>query len=209
MKKIDYFYSCHSAYAYLGAWRLQDIATEHGARIIHRPIDLNPVLDAAGSHAFRDRSAAHVAYFFGRELARWAEYRGLPILPRRPTYHDNPLAPGNGMIIAAQETGADADALSRAILQAHWRDDADMADPDTLVALADALGQDGTALMQAAMSPQVQAIHAQNTAHAIALGLFGSPTYGVDGDMFYGQDHLELVDRALRTPFAHAPATER
>ena len=209
MKTIDYFYSCHSAYAYLGAWRLQEIAAAHSARIVHRPMDLNPVLAAAGSPSFRQRSASHIAYFFGRELVRWAEFRDLPILPHRPTYHDNTLAPGNGMIIAAQQIGADADALSRAILQAHWRDDADLADSDTLIACADAQGLDGAALLKSALSPEVQAIHAQNTADSIALGLFGSPTYGVDGDMFYGQDHLELVDRALRKPFAPGPATVR
>ncbi|WP_298843245.1 2-hydroxychromene-2-carboxylate isomerase [uncultured Roseobacter sp.] len=202
MKTIDYFYSCHSVFAYFGAWRLEEIAAEKQARIIHRPFDLDPVMQAAGSTPFRERSTAHRAYFFGREIARWAEYRNLAITGRRPTYHDNPLAPGNGIIIAAQNAGGDAGALSRAILQAHWKDDADMADPDTLTALAEGLGMNGRDLMAAAMSDAVQAEHAENTRAAIAAGVFGSPTYFVDGDMFYGQDRLELVARALDTPFA-------
>lgn len=202
MKMIEYFYSCHSAYAYLGAWRLAEIADNAGAKVVHRPIELSPVMEAAGGQPFATRTDAHVAYFFGRELTRWAEYRGLQILDHRPTHHDNPLAPGNGILIAAQTAGEDVDALSRAILQAHWRDDADMADPDTLRALADGLGMDGTALMTQAMSDRIQAEHAENGRLAIERQIFGSPTYFVDGDMFYGQDHLELVARALDQPFA-------
>ncbi|WP_300032076.1 2-hydroxychromene-2-carboxylate isomerase [uncultured Roseobacter sp.] len=202
MKTIDYFYSCHSVFAYFGAWRLEEIAAEKQARVVHRPFDLDPVMQAAGSPPFAARSKAHRAYFFGREIARWAEYRDLPITGRRPTHHDNPLAPGNGIIIAAQQDGLDAGALSRAILQAHWRDDADMADPATLTALADGLGMDGAALMARALSDSVQAEHHENTAAAAAAGVFGSPTYFVEGDMFYGQDRLELVARALDTPFA-------
>ena len=194
---IEYFYSAHSAYAYLGAWELQRIADAADWKIVHRPFDFLPVVAAAGGPFFADRSAAHIDYFFGRELIRWAEWRGLPILRHRPTHHDNPLGLANGMIIAS----TDPDPLSRTILQAHWRDDADIADPETLMRLCDALGQDGAALIEAARSDAVLARHQTNTQEAIARSVFGSPTYVVRGDMFYGQDHLPLVERAIARPF--------
>jgi 2-hydroxychromene-2-carboxylate isomerase len=125
----------------------------------------------------------------------------LPILSFRPTFHDNPLALPNGVIIAAADAGGDVDGLSFDILQAHWRDDADIADAATLVELAKKRGMDGEDLIAAAMSEGVQAIHAANTAEAIERNVFGSPTYFVDGDMFYGQDHLDMVERAMQTPF--------
>lgn len=194
---IEYFYSAHSAYAYLGAWELQRIADAEGWRIDHRPFDFAPVIAAAGAREFRARSRTHIDYFFGRELLRWAEWRELPMIRHRPTWHDNPLALANGMIIAS----ADPDPLSRAILQAHWRDDADIADPGTLVGIATDVGQDAEALLDAALSKDVQARHDANTAEAIARDVFGSPTYFVGGDMFYGQDRLEFVERAMRQPF--------
>lgn len=196
---IEYFYSAHSAYAYLGAWELQRIADETGWTVRHRPFDFLPVIAASGSLGFKERSQAHIDYFFGRELRRWAEWRGLPILDCRPTYHDNPLVLANGAIIAA---GTHQDALSRAILQAHWRDDADIADRGTLVRLAEACGLDGAGLVQRAMSDEVQAQHARNTEEAIARDVFGSPTYFVGGDPFYGQDRLAMVERAIHRPFA-------
>ncbi|WP_386260002.1 2-hydroxychromene-2-carboxylate isomerase [Sulfitobacter aestuariivivens] len=196
---IEYFYSAHSAYAYLGAWELQRIADDAGWRIDHRPIDLNPVIDATSGDAFGSRSPAHEDYFFGRDMFRWAEVRDLPMIRHRPTYHDNALALPNGMIIAA---GPDADALSRTILQIHWRDDANIADEPTLRRAADSLGLDGAALIEAAQSDPVQAQHTTNTREAIQRSVFGSPTYFVRGDMFYGQDRLDLVARAIAKPFA-------
>ncbi len=194
---IEYFYSAHSAYAYLGANELARIAADSGWQVRHRPFDFLPVIAAAGARSFPERSQAHIDYFFGRELIRWAQWRGLPMIRHRPTHHDNPLARANGMIIASP----DPEALGFAILQAHWRDDADIDDAGTLERLAEDVGQDGPALLAAAASAPVQAIHNANTQEAIARSVFGSPTYFVRGDMFYGQDRLDMVARAIARPF--------
>ncbi|WP_187430015.1 2-hydroxychromene-2-carboxylate isomerase [Roseobacter fucihabitans] len=201
-KTIEYFYACHSVYAYLGAGRLAEIAAQKGAEIIHRPFDFDPVMAAAGGAPFGKRPKAHMDYFFGRELRRWAEYRDRAMIQHRPMCHDNPLALGNGAIIAAQNAELDADALSRGLLAAHWRDDADLAAPKTLHTIAAGLNMDGAMLLEAAKSRDVQHQHGTNTDEAIARHVIGSPTYFVQGDMFYGQDRLELVARALDTPFA-------
>lgn len=198
---LEYFYSAHSAYAYLGSETFMRIAAEAGRDIAHKPIDLRRVVMAAKGPEFRDFSPAYLNYFFGREVKRWAEYRNAPILDHRPTHHDNEIETSGCLLIAAQEQGANIDRLAHAILEAHWRDDADVADPVTLSGLADGVGLDGTALLAAAKSPTVKAIYEANTNEAIARSVFGSPTYCVDGDMFYGQDHLEMVERALRQPF--------
>lgn len=195
--QIEYFYSAHSAYAYLGAPTLARIAKATGAEVIHRPFDFMPVVQASGAQGFKDRSAAHIAYFFGRELQRWAQWRALDILSYRPTHHDNPLDLASGLILTANNP----DKLGFAILQAHWRDDADIADPDTLKAIAQSCNEDADTLMQDAATPSVQSQFAANTAEAIARGVFGSPTYFVGGDMFYGQDRLEMVERAITQPF--------
>ena len=57
-------------------------------------------------------------------------------------------------------------------------------------------------LMQFSKAPEVIAEYEANTNTAIRHSVFGSPTYFVDGDMFYGQDNLCLVERALSHPFA-------
>lgn len=201
MQVIEYFYSAHSAFAYLGSARLMQICADHGCSLRHRPINLGPVVEAVGGRSFAGRSQAHVDYYFGREIERWAEWRDVPIVNYRPTYHSNPLELGNGLLIATAEAGGDVDQLSHLILQAHWRDDADFADAATLAPLVSTIGMDADQLLTAALSAPVQALHQRYTQEAIDRNVFGSPTYFLNGDMFYGQDHLEMLERALTQPF--------
>ena len=94
------------------------------------------------------------------------------------------------------------DRLAHRMLQAHWRDDADLADRETLARLGGEVGLDPAPLLAAALSPEAQAAYEANTEAAIGRSVFGSPSYFVDGDMFYGQDRLELIERALERRFA-------
>lgn len=200
MAEIEYFYVAHGAYAYLGSSRFLEIAKAAGRTIVHKPFDFGRVVAGAGSTATRERPTKHRDYFFGREIERWAEYRNAPVVDGMPTYHWNDVSLANRALIVANRTG-DADALSHAFLEAHWRDDADLADRTTLARLIAGVGLDADALLAAADQDDAAAEFEANTQEAIARSVFGSPTYFVDGDMFYGQDRLELVERALRQPF--------
>jgi len=202
MSEIEYFYSAHSAYAYLGSARFMEIAKAAGRTIVHRPVDLNQVVPASGSSPFGQRSPKHRAYYFRREIDRWAEERNAPVLDGYPAFHQNPTTLCNGMLIAGIVQKRNVDQLAHAMLQSHWRDDADLADRDTLVKIAESVGVAPEPLLDAALSDEVQAIYQANTDEAIKRSVFGSPTYFIDGDMFYGQDRLEMVERALRQPYA-------
>jgi 2-hydroxychromene-2-carboxylate isomerase len=192
MADIEYFYAAHSAYAYLGSARFMEIAHAAGRTIVHKPYDLRRAIEAVGSRPFGQRSPAHIAYYFGREIERWSQERNAPIATTRPTHHANDITLPNCLLIAAQDRADTIDSLAHALLEAHWRDDADLADPATLQRLADDAGFDGAALLAAAETPAVKAIYAANTDEAIARSVFGSPTYFVDGDMFYGPDRLDM-----------------
>ena len=202
MPDIEYFYSAHSAFAYLGARRLSEIATATQRRIIHRPIDLNLVLAPTHPNGFRDRSKAHLNYYFGREIERWAEYRKLAVKGGIPTNHRNDTTLANTMLIACATLGQDVDSLAFAVMQAHWNDHADLADRATLAAIITSVGLAPDMLFELAGTAKTKATYEANTAEAVERSVFGSPTYFVDGDMFYGQDHLELVERASSQPFA-------
>lgn len=198
---IEYFYSAHSAFAYLGSETFMRIAKAAGRTIVHKPMDLRRVVAAAKGADFDGYGPEHMAYFFGREIERWSEYRGAPVMGHRPTHHDNEIESSNCVLIAAMEQGASIDRLAHVLLEAHWRDDADLADAETLRNLTETAGLDADEVLAAASTPPVRAIYEANTNEAIARSVFGAPTYFVDGDMFYGQDHLEMMERALRKPF--------
>ena len=202
MPKLEYFYAAHSAFAYLGSQRLLDISREANVKIIHKPYDLRRAMVAIGSTLISQRPARHRAYFFKREIQRWSEHRSAPVMAGRPQHHDNDVSLPNCMLIACQERGGNVDGLAHAMLQAHWRDDADLADRDTLAKLAGALDLDGSSLLTEADGARAREQYEANTTEAIQRSVFGSPTYFVDNDMFYGQDRLELVERALSKPYA-------
>ena len=202
MADIEYFYSAHSSFAYLGSARFMEIARAAKRRIAHKPIDLSRVVEATGPGWSGDRTPSRRAYFFGRDKQHWGEFRSVPIMDRRPTHHDNDMTLANGMLIAGLRQDVLIDRLAHGMLEAHWRDDADLANRETLAGLGAQADLDPEPLLDAALSPETLAVYEANTEEAIRRPVFGSPTYFVDGDMFYGQDRLELVERALVKPFA-------
>ena len=209
MAEIEYYYAAYSAYAHLGHRRLLEIAAAGGHTVRHVPFDLRVVLDAIGAPNFRTRTRPHVQYFFGRDMERWAELRGVEMMARRPTHHDNDITLPNCTLIAAMHQGHDVGRLAGRMLEAHWRDDADLASPDDLAAIARDVGLDPAPLLAGAGAPEVLAEYRANTDEAIRRNVFGSPAYFACGDMFYGQDHLEMLERALAKPFAGRTWAER
>jgi len=205
MSTIEYFYVAHSAFAFVGSAKLMQVAQSTGRRIDHRPIDLHRVMEGRGIASFVGRDPAHIQYFFRREVWRWSEYRGIEISDARPSHHSNDYGLANRVLIASILSDGDTDSLAHAFLVGHWRDDADLADGPTLASLADQVGANPDMLLSMAETAAVADQYEINTREAIQRQIYGSPTYFVDGDMFYGQDHLELVERACKQPFGPSP----
>jgi 2-hydroxychromene-2-carboxylate isomerase len=202
MATIEYFYAAHSIFAYLGSAKIQAVAKAAGRRLVHKPFNYQPVIETSGAGSTRNRSTAHRAYYFGREVERWAEWRNVPVMKGFPTHHWANMNLASGILIAAAEGGMDVDRLSHGFLQGHWCDDADLSNVNTLTQIISAANLDSQALLNAARTPKIKGVFQRNTDEAIERSVFGSPTYFIDGDMFYGQDCLELVERGLQTPFA-------
>ncbi|MEE8630365.1 MULTISPECIES: 2-hydroxychromene-2-carboxylate isomerase [Methylobacterium] len=201
MPDLSCFYSLSSPWAYLGGPRLQDIVRRHRARLVLKPFDFQEVVPKTGGVPIRTRPQPRRDYH-AVELARWRDYLGLPlnVTPRHYPMQ-NPAPNWNKhagwTVIAAQTAGLDAFPLSHAILRALWAEERDIADPAVRRAIADENGYDGAALVAAEGSEAVQAQYRRNGEEAEALGVFGSPTLVLDGELFWGQDRLGFLDRAL------------
>jgi 2-hydroxychromene-2-carboxylate isomerase len=189
---IGYFYSLSSPWAYLGGPRLHAIAAKHGLAIDHRPIT---VLEENGGIRLRTRPEARQRYH-AVELDRWRRFLNMP-LNLTPKFYPTDPKPAALMVIAARQRGADPTALSHAYLRALWAEEADYADDATLAAIASANGFDGAALLAASRTASVEAEWQANRAEAIALGCFGTPNYVWREEIFWGQDRLEFLDRAI------------
>lgn len=193
---IDYFYTLLSPFTYLGTPRLKEIAVRTGATIRHRPMDIMAVFDAVGTVPPARQPEARKTYRRA-ELQRWSTRLGMPIT-LQPKFWPVPPAVASCAVLAGEAAGGDALDLSFAFLRAVWAEDRDISDPATIAAILTESGLDGAAVLDAATAPEYQAAFATNTQDAITRGVFGSPTYCVGTEIFWGQDRLDFVEAACR-----------
>ncbi len=191
---IDYFFASVSPWSYLGHDRFVALARQHGAQVAVKPMNLGEVFPVSGGLPLPKRAPQRQAYRLV-ELRRWAEYLGKP-MKIQPTHFPANGEPAATWILAANEQGPDAAlALTGALHRALWEEDRDVADPAPLAACAGACGLDPAAL--GARAPAMAARYAEITREAVDRGVFGAPTYIVDGEMFWGQDRLDFLARKL------------
>ena len=193
---IEYYFAPQSPWTYLGPQRLQDIAAAAGARIEVLPADLGRIFPLSGGLPLPKRAPQRQAYRLV-ELARFSQHLGLP-LNVHPRHFPVPADDAARLIIAVQQHDGDvaALALAGAVMRAVWVEERNIADADTLAALLAECGLD-SARADDARAPAAQQAYQANTDRAIARGVFGAPTYAVDGELFWGQDRLDFLQRRL------------
>ena len=189
-QSIEYYFSISSPWAYLGLERL--IALGQRTNVTIEPLPITTI-DEHGWIPMKRKSAARQRY--GRaEIGRWSRHLGIAMQQDRPIDIKDPT-PAARMVVAAGVDGKDALALSLALQRAYWERAADIGAPAVRGEIADAMGYDGQQLLDAESSSSVAAKWQDNRTRAIELGVFGSPTYVFDGELYWGQDRLDFLER--------------
>jgi 2-hydroxychromene-2-carboxylate isomerase len=194
---VEYFFTPVSPFTYLGHDRFVAIAGRHGVSIDVKPVDLGPVFAVSGGLPLKQRAPQRQAYRLV-ELARWSKHLGLP-LNLQPRHFPVPAAIASKWILAAlSEQGATgALKLTGAFLRAVWAEERNIADADTVAAIASEQGLDARSLAQAAASAGIGERYDALTQEAIDRQVFGAPTYIYRDEPFWGQDRRDFLDRAL------------
>jgi 2-hydroxychromene-2-carboxylate isomerase len=112
------------------------------------------------------------------------------------------------VVIAAVEAGHDPDPFLRRAFASVWDGELNLADPAILVKMADDSGLPGNELVERSGADHISAVYEQNRQDALAADVFGSPVYVLDGEVFWGQDRIELLADALksgRAPYRSQP----
>jgi 2-hydroxychromene-2-carboxylate isomerase len=196
---VDYYFAPQSPWAYLGHQRFQNILQKSGASVRVMPIDLGgKVFPISGGLPLGQRAPQRQAYRL-TELARFSKWLGAP-LHLKPTFFPVSGDDAAKLIIAVDmAAGANAAmAITGAILSAVWSQQRNIADEKTLVELLKEQNLPATCLEQA-YSQAAQERYETYTQMAIDVGVFGAPSYVVNGEIFWGQDRLDFVERALAT----------
>lgn len=199
MARVEFFYDLTSPWTYLGFLNIQKVLARTGAAIVYRPILVGGVFNAVNQavYAARENKDTPRMRHYSQVLHDWAAWSGVTLKFPSP-YH-----PGKGVHAMRMATALEDDQptllrFSRAAFESYFLRGENIDDPAQLVAVADKAGLDGAALRAATQTEAIKQRLRASTDELIARGGFGSPTVFVDRDkMFFGNDELPLVERAL------------
>jgi 2-hydroxychromene-2-carboxylate isomerase len=198
VKRVDFFYDFSCPYAYLAHTQIEALCERAGAELVWRPMLLGGVFQAVGTvqvpfAAMTASKARHNAF----DMMRWADHFDVPLT--LPPTHPNRTVLALRATLAA---GAEIPRASKALFAAYWVHGRDVAQPEVVRDALDRAGLAGDALVARAEDPEIKAALRARTEEAVAHGVFGAPAFvvtapGVAGDLFWGQDRLDFVEKSL------------
>lgn len=194
MSSVEFFFDYGSPYSYLADTRLAGLEQRTGVEIVYRPMLLGGVFKATGNQSpFNEPVEAKRAYF-SHELRRTVENLGV-------AFESNPHFPINtlGLMRAAHAALAEGvfGSFHKAIYSAFWTKGLDLGKTEVIKDVLSTAGLDGKKILDLSASADVKASLRATTDEAVERGAFGAPTFFVDGEMYFGNDRMDLVEAEL------------
>jgi carboxymethylenebutenolidase len=198
LKVVDYYFTPTSPWTYLGHQRFMDLIMANEGAMNLKPVDYGRIFAASGGLPLVKRPPQRQAYRM-MELKRWRAHLDIP-LNLEPKGFPTNADPAALVIIAAGENkSAVAPSLAFDIMRAVWVEDRNIADRETLRTLIRAKGLPADDLLALADTPEIKARYDALTQEAIDRKVFGAPTFIYKDELFWGQDRLDFLERALAT----------
>lgn len=197
--KVEFFFDLSSPWTYLAFHNIRPILDETGADITWRPFLVGGVFNAVNKsvYAQREDSTGPKARFFLKSLRNWAAWSGLPLNFPAP-WHPVRSVHAMRACCALEEDQTALVRFAEAGFGAYFDRQENLDEPEVLAAIADGIGMDGAALVAQTQDDAIKLRLRTNTEEVIERGGFGSPSIFVnDSDMYFGNDQLPLVRRAI------------
>lgn len=201
-RTIEYFFTLQSPWSYIGHAEFVRVAERHGATIDYRPMNLMRIFPETGGLPLAKRHPARQRYRM-IELQRWVAKRDLP-MHLHPRHWPLDPAMTDKIVVAVGVSGGDVERIVPRLFSGIFEREEDLADPTVLEDLLRKAGFDAGAVFEEAKSARVDQAYESNATLALKCGAIGAPTYALDGEIFWGQDRLPLLEEALvsgRLPF--------
>lgn len=197
MPTIGFYFDFMSPYGYLGAEGIEALAARRGLDVDWRPVLLGiTVLKVMGLKGLADTPLKRD--YVARDVPRLARWMGVPFARGR----EGPMVSLPAMRTFVWLKDRDPDAarrFGRAVFRAQWAEGRDLSEPEALAAFGRTLGIDPSELLAAIGDPTVKERLKAAVDAAVGAGVFGVPTFAVDGELFWGADRLPMVERWIET----------
>ena len=193
-RRIEFHFDFPSPYSYLAHTQLPLLAERHGAVIDYRPFRILPLMKKVGNTP-TTVECANKSKYAGADLQRWARRYGVPVR-RGPNPRGTDFAALDRAALLAIDAGRGQDYVT-AVFRGVWGDGLDLSHRAVVTRMLDAAGFDGAELLRRAAAPEVAQRLDAATDAAAERGIFGSPTFFVGEQMFFGNDRLDFVAEAL------------
>ena len=198
-KTVEFFFDLSSPWTYLAFHNIQSMIEQNEAQILWRPFLVGGVFNAVNKSVYAGRSDSYnpKMKFFLKSLNDWANWSELPL--HFPSKH-HPVKSVNAMrCCCALESEQDSlYQFSNACFKAYFEHEQNIDDPNILISIAKSCGIDSDWLMDETQSDAIKNKLRTNTQEAIDRGSFGSPSIFIGKDMYFGNDQLPLVNRAIK-----------
>jgi 2-hydroxychromene-2-carboxylate isomerase len=194
-QQVDFFFDFVSPYTYLAQTQLTDLEKRTGATFRLWPMHLLNLMKRVGNSPTTVLCASKMKYA-GADIGRWVARYRVPF-----QFNPHVFAADQSLALRAALVAQDRnleEAYNRAVFSAFWAEGIDVNDRARLVGALDAGGLDGGALLAAADETRYGERLAANTETAAERGVFGSPTFIVGDELYFGNDRLEFLEERLR-----------
>ncbi|KAL4965447.1 2-hydroxychromene-2-carboxylate isomerase [Aspergillus stella-maris] len=199
---IEYYFSFISLWSYIGSRRFQRLVRDTNAHVIHKPIDLMYIFSVSGGLPVKQRPAQRQAYRL-IEMERWKRIHNIPLVRHPKYYPADPSVAHRVLLAAIEEKGNDHLAVqefARLGLEAVWARELNIADPATIMQLAEEAGLEGSRLLEKATVETALAVQEKAlTKEAENNQYFGAPLYSLNGEPFWGQDRLDMLEDVIES----------
>jgi len=192
---LQFWFEFASTYSYLAAAQVAERAAAAGVPVVWSPFLLGPIFGSQGWNDSPFNVYPVKGRYMWRDLERVCVKHGLPL--RRPSRfpRNGLLAARVALLGAGEPWGPD---FVRAVYRANFAEDRDIADRTLVAGILTSLAQPADHVLTRAESPDVKDTLRRQTDHAIALGIFGAPTFVLGTELFWGHDRLDDALRAAR-----------
>lgn len=186
MRKLQFYFDFISPYAYFASKRIEAFCEEHDLELEWKPIPLGIILRHWGNKGPAEIPPKREHTF--RDCLRYAAANELPFtMPRQ-----HPFNPITALRCAVEDSEVQAQII-RAIFDAGWRDGRDLGDPQQLQLALELAGLDGAQIVEQTQNPDIKSHLKQHCDEALQHGVFGVPTFVIDGHLFWGNDQFETI----------------